>query len=42
MNLHTPSINLDVQQVVREGQKHYVEQQQRNLGIYLTTQGNLV
>lgn len=52
MNLHPPSINLDVQQVGREWQKivnldyivndNYVEQQQRNLGIYLTTQVNLV
>jgi hypothetical protein len=42
MNLHPPSIDLDVQQVVRKGQKHYVEQQQRNLKIYCATQDNLI
>ncbi len=42
MNLHPPSTDLDVQQVVREGQKHFVEQQKKNLEIYLATQGNLV
>jgi hypothetical protein len=42
MNLHPPSTDLDVQQVVREGQKHYAKQQQRNLEIHLATQGNLV
>jgi hypothetical protein len=42
MNLHAPCTNLDLHQVVRKGQKHYVEQQQRNLEIYLATQGNLV